>query len=223
MRIRRNFKMAAISIVLLITGGILIVCGKEKTREEKIDELISELQEQGSTEDPKQVVQDAYDKTFLKTNKNGWNESTNKVYSFSRYTIILPDYFLPKTDKPISKDDGVSWRFKSDDNTYLTLASISYTKTEITSDVLNSIYEDQKKSYKEFDGVDPIYSTYNKLEKTDLIYYTASVKFDNDIKARNNTAIYVSNDRTLIITIISKDDSKYDYSDDFINIMLNVK
>ena len=42
MRIRRNFKMAAISIVLLITGGILIACGKELSKEEPTSEFQEE-------------------------------------------------------------------------------------------------------------------------------------------------------------------------------------
>lgn len=44
MRIRRNFKMAAISIVLLITGGILIACGKKEviTTEQTTETITTE-------------------------------------------------------------------------------------------------------------------------------------------------------------------------------------
>ena len=45
MRIHRNFKMAAISIVLLITGGILIACGKKEvlTTEQTTEAMTMEV------------------------------------------------------------------------------------------------------------------------------------------------------------------------------------
>lgn len=222
MRFKRNFKMGVISIVLLITGSMLIACGK--TKEEKAKELLSEyadlVNEEGTTEDPKKIINDAYDKTF-KNNKNGWNDGTNKVYTFGDFTITLPEYFKPNTEEAQKDDKSLYWEFGTGDHTLLTLKEGYYQKTKITGDILETIYNDQKSMYKEFDGPKPIYSEYN--DKTDLIYYTASVKLNDGTKARSTMALYVMEDRTMMINLLSKMDAQYDYSDDFINIMTHVK
>ena len=221
MKKKTFFKMVVISSVLLITGGILIACGK--TKEEKKKELLSEyieLSNEEPTKDPKEVLSEAYNNSFLKTDRNGWNDNTNKRYTFGDYEIILPDYFIPRSDEPEKNNDNLLWKFNNDDHSLLTLSEGYYQKTEITSNILETIYNDQKNSFKEFEGPKPLYSEYN--DETDLIYYTASVILNDNTKARNTTAIYVLEDRTLIINLLSKQDAQFDYSNDFNNIMTHV-
>ena len=152
---RKKFKMAVISIVLLITGGILLSCGK-KTKEEKAKELLSEYvelaNEEGTTQDPKEIIEKAYSKEFYKRARNGWDEKTNKVYELEDFKITVPEYF--ELDSQSEKD----LQFK-EDKAHLSIAITHFKNVELTDDTLKKVYESCIKQYAECSGPEPVYSS----------------------------------------------------------------